>query len=260
MTEGAPIPSRRGGARTRALAAAAAALSGLGLLALALAWHDVLPGGWRLRGFVKPHAVRDAEARAAHRAARLALFRSEPAAAPGAIVFLGSSTIERFPLREAFPGLHTLNRGIGDEPLAELCARLAVGLPPDPGAFVVYGGSVDARRLGRSAEEVAAEAERVLDALAARAPGAPIAWIGVLPDRTMSADVAARVSACNAALAALSARRGHTFVPTHRAPLVDAAGRLSAAASVDELHLSQDGYEALAGFLREAFPPLTAAH
>ncbi|MEZ6014622.1 MAG: GDSL-type esterase/lipase family protein [Planctomycetota bacterium] len=240
--------------RSRVLQRSAAALA-LAAGALALAWHDVLPGGWTLRGLVRPHAEREAEARAAHRSLRLAEFERE-ALAPSAVVFLGSSTIERFPLAEAFPGATTLNRGIGDEPLAQLIERIPRALPEAPRAWVVYAGSVDVRRLARPADAVARDAALLLDALAERAPSAPVVWLGVLPDRTMAPDVASRVAALNAALEALVTARGGVFVDTHRPPLVNAAGALPIAASVDELHLSEAGYAALARWLGDAVPAL----
>ena len=70
-------------------------------LLLALAWIDVLPGGWRLRGWVTPHPVREAREQAERSAHRLLEFREENATAPaGTTVWLGSSTIERFPLAQ----------------------------------------------------------------------------------------------------------------------------------------------------------------
>jgi lysophospholipase L1-like esterase len=242
--------------RARRSASVAAALVTGAAATLALAWFDVLPGGWRLRGYVRPHWQREADERAAHRAARLAEFAEEPVQR-GAVAFLGSSTIERFPLDELFPGVRCVDRGIGDESLAELLTRLDRSLPPEPAAIVVYSGAADVRRLARPADEVAREASVLLDALGGLAPGVPVVWIGVLPDRTQEPGVAARVRALNAALEVLVEQRGGTFVATHRAPLIDAEGRLDRAHSSDELHLDERGYAALAGWLRAATPHLS---
>jgi lysophospholipase L1-like esterase len=246
---------RRSKSRTHRWATFGAALACGVLATLTLAWHDVLPGGWRLRGYVRPHWEREAAERAAHRAARLAEFAREPVQRD-AVVFLGSSTIERFPLATAFPGVTCVDRGIGYESLAELLTRVATSLPPEPKAVVVYTGSVDVRWLARPAEEVARNAEALLDLLAEHVPRARVAWIGVLPDRTQEPRAAARVTALNTMLAELLARRGDTFVPTHRAPLVDVEGRLAHDHSADELHLSERGYAVLAAWLREVFTPL----
>jgi lysophospholipase L1-like esterase len=43
--------------------------------------------------------------------------------------------------------------------------------------------------------------------------------------------------------------RGHSYVATARAPIADAAGRLSAELSVDGLHLSDAGYRVLAQWI-----------
>ncbi len=241
--------------RARGVRSLAAALVVAAAAMLALAWHDVLPGGWRLRGYVRPHWEREAAERAVHRAARLAEFAREPVQR-GAVVFLGSSTIERLPLDTAFPGVRCVDRGIGNETLPELLARVPSSLPPEPKAVVVYAGSVDVRWLARPPEEVAKHAEALLDLLAEHAPLASIAWIGVLPDRTQEPGAAARVAALNESLAKLVGRRGGTFVATNRPPLVDDLGRLDGDHSQDDLHLSERGYDVLAAWLRAAFAPL----
>ena len=62
--------------RSRWSLAVTAAIVGLGAYALA-AWHDLVPGGWTLRTWIVPHAVRQADAQAARRAERLAAFARE---------------------------------------------------------------------------------------------------------------------------------------------------------------------------------------
>ena len=218
----------------------------------ALAWFDVLPGGYRLRGWVEDHAVRRARLQREASQARLALFAAEnPRAPEGAVVFLGSSTIERFPLDELFPGAACLDRGIGNESAAECLARLPQSLPAAaPAGFVLYLASIEFRRLGLAPEQVAARALAVVDALRQRYPDRPMALIGLLSQRTADDDFAARWRAANRALEAAARSRGLAWIDVDRAPLTSSAGALSESHSVDDLHLNAAGYAVLAGWLR----------
>jgi lysophospholipase L1-like esterase len=217
-----------------------------GLLALVtlLVWHDVLPGGWRLRGWVVPHAVRQAREQAHLSGERLALFAAENSAAPAdSVVFLGSSTVQYFPLETAFPGRPALNRGIAGESAGELLARLHTSLPrEEPAAAIVYGGSIDFRREGAAPAEVARRVEEVLLALRARVPDLPIALLGILPERDMEAALVARLILTNRRLNALATKLRVAFVSTERPPITAPDGSLAPECSVDRWHLNADGY------------------
>ncbi len=221
-----------------------------GLLALALAWHDVLPGGWTLRGWVKPHSERAALARATHAAARLAQFETLIAEAPSdAVAFLGSSTIERFPIQELFPGQACLNLGIASESASELLSRLGDGLPPRLGAAVLYIGSIDFREHIRPAQQIAALAEQVLVALRLTHPGLPVAVLGILPEQDMDSEFIARLRRTNTAIAAVCRRQECAFVSTQRAPITDENGSLQPEYASDRVHLNALGYAQLARWL-----------
>lgn len=232
---------------TIALAGAALVAAG----ALALAWIDVLPGGWTLRGWFIDRAARAARLQREHSAERLAVFAAEnPTAPAGAIVFLGSSTIERFPLEEAFPGRPCLDRGIGNETALECRTRLEQSLPAaPPGGFVVYLASLDFRRERVPPLEVARRAGLILDALRRRYPTAPIAQIGLLSERDANPDFVRRWRAANAALETAARRRGVAWITVDRPPITTASGALSPELSADRLHLAPAGYEVLAGWI-----------
>ncbi len=231
--------------------AAARALPLAALLAialLALAWNDVLPGGYRLRKLVESEGVREARARALHAAARMQAFAIENETAPaGSIVFLGSSTIERFPLAESFPGKPCLNRGIASESALELLRRVPGRLPrARPAGIVVYTGAMDWREEGRTTLQVVERVARVLARIAEGAPGVPIALLGILPERDMEPSEVARLSETNGALADLAKSRGASFVSTAEAPITSRGGSLSEEVSQDEFHLDAQGYRHLA--------------
>ena len=241
--------------RARALEriALAAPLAGLAASAvLLLAWNDVLPGGWRLRNAIEPDRVRAERETLLHALARLRAFeREDVSSAPGAIVFVGSSTIERFPLEESFPGRPVVDRGIANAS-AELLARCAAGLVPParPAGFVVYAGAVDWRASGRDAARALGAIANLLDALRARAPDAPILLLGPLPERSMSARAVEDLRALDGSLRAATSApvRGFTGVdvlPLARPPVSSAAGSLADHVSADALHLDRDGYASL---------------
>ena len=227
--------------------------SGLAALAVTLAWFDVLPGGWTLRGWIEPHGVRAAREQAARSAARLASFAEENRRAPsGAIVFLGSSTIERFPLEKLFPGRPVLNRGIGNETAPELFERLAASLPDTPPAgAVLYTASVDFRGERRPPAILCRRVKGIVRELRRRHPGLPLALIGLLSERDIEPGLLAALGEANAALRALCTELDIAFVATARAPVVDETGALDPACSADRLHLNTEGYRHLARWLRE---------
>lgn len=216
----------------------------------ALAWFDLVPGGWRLRTFVVPETVRSSRQRYHHRLGRLARFAAEQAP-PGALVFLGSSTIERFDLLAHFPLVPTLNRGIGDEDLALLRSRLGASLPPDPAGAVLYAGSIDFRRYGQAPDLLAGRVAELIAELRDLRPGLPVTLLGLLPEVDFSPEQVASLVETNAALAQAAAGAGATFLATARPPVVLESGALNPAFAADRLHLSGAGYEHLADWLAE---------
>jgi len=218
-------------------------------LLLTLAWVDVLPGGWRLRGWVTPHSVREAREQAELSARRLLAFEGENATAPaGTTVWLGSSTIERFPLTELMPNTTHLNRGIGGESAGELLDRLERSLPAArPARLVFYVGSIDHRVHDRRAARVAADARRVIEAALERWRADPpaVTVIGILPEQDMPSAMVERLARTNAALAELCEAHGWRFLDTARPPLRREDGSLDPTYAADRLHLNLDGYKVL---------------
>ncbi|MEM9380228.1 MAG: GDSL-type esterase/lipase family protein, partial [Planctomycetota bacterium] len=236
----------------------AAAPLGAAAVYVALALGDVVPGGWRIVTTFVPQSELSERKRAVHRAERLEAFGREDEE-PGAVLFIGSSTIEYFDLEAAFPDARTLNRGIGDEDLAGLRARLLTTVHATRcAAAVVYAASVDFRRHGAPAEEIAASVEVALDEVLATAPDLRLTLIGILPEVEMPDAMDRRLAATNGALARYAEARDRvTFVPTDRPPIVDpVTRRLDPAHARDDLHLSPAGYRVLTGWLLAGDPAL----
>ena len=235
------------------LAAVAALVVAAGAALLALAWNDVLPGAWRLRRTLWSEERVDAWLLARARAERVALFDAEnPGVPAGHVVFVGSSTIQRWPTAELFPGAVCANRGMPGEPARDLLARLAATLPPtEPAGAVVYAASADFRFEHATPAQCAERARAVIRALRERTPGLPVALVGLLSGRDADAGFVSRLAATNAALRAMAEEEGAAFVPTDRPPLVDAGGALPFEVTVDRWHLTRGGYEALSRWLVE---------
>jgi lysophospholipase L1-like esterase len=243
------MPRRERAALTLALLAAAACA------ALGLSWAGALPGGWRLRGLVLPHAAREAGERARHLADRACAFAAEDVP-PGAVVFLGSSTIERFPLAAQFPGRSCVNRGVAGARADELARHLDALLPRTrPAAIVLYAGGPDRLAAPLDVAGVLGAVERLARAVERAEPGVPVLLLGLLPNTGTSGAEAAARARIDAGLAELAARHGFQHLPLCAPPIAEPLGPLPEALSSDGLHLNERGYSVLADRLRAAPGP-----
>lgn len=238
---------------------AASPIVGLLVIAVfALAWIDVLPGGWRLRELFSPHTERETRATLRHAAERIAFFQREnPSVAPNSIVFFGSSTIERLPLAEIFPDKATVNRGIVSASATLLASVLDRCLPAArPSGVVLYAGAIDWRASSRDNDIAVDHVAWLLEKLERSLPGVPVALLGVLPERHLDAASVARLAALNEKLAHLAHEHGFEFVATARPPIASPSGALSEELSVDDFHLDARGYRILARWIIEDGGPV----
>lgn len=170
-----------------------------------------------------------------------------------AILFIGSSTIDRFPLADAFPLALCVNLGQGNEDAVRLRERLKTALPSVPPAgIVLYAGSADLRfDPGLSAVAIRERVAPILADLRSKYGNRPIAMLQVLAAREQTPDERAALAAVNAQLASLAGDHRCAFVKTNRAPLVDRRGDLVESMSTDRHHLNADGYRVLARWIIE---------
>lgn len=249
-------PARAVGSRERR----ALALSALGIAAtatLALAWADVLSGGWRLRGLFEPHAIRERRESELHFAERVAEFRREaPHERRDAVVFVGSSTIERCDFERVFPGVRALNRGIGWARARDLAARVDLLFEGvEPGAIVLYAGGPDRVADPTAVDEVVASIDVLARAVRERAPRTPVLVLGLLPSTRTRGPEADALRRIDEGVARIARELAFEHVSLRDSRLAGPDGALVETLSTDGLHLTAEGYALFADRLRAAPGP-----
>jgi lysophospholipase L1-like esterase len=239
----APVPPQL---RSLALIGVLASACGAGV------WFELLPGGWRLRSLFEDPAAESARATSLHILERLRAFSAEePGAARGAVLLLGSSTIERWPTADCFPGKRVLDHGLSAATL-ELQERLFDACLPaaPPAGVVLYGGSIDLRFPAEPPEQALARLPRLVQRLRVRyGHSLPITLLGILPARHMDEAAQQALAAANEQLRVGARENALAFVPTARPPLAGPDGALAPDLSSDELHLDLEGYRVLSRWL-----------
>jgi lysophospholipase L1-like esterase len=178
-------------------------------------------------------------------------------AAPGGIVFVGSSSVRLWDLAGSWPGSDMVNRGFGGSLLSDTVHffdRLVT--PLRPRAVVVYAGDNDFSR-GRTTAEVVATFEALAAKRLASLPDTPLVFVAVKPSVKRWA-LWPEMKAANEAIAALCAKEGMLHFADIAAPMLEGAAGAPDAAwfQADGLHLSPMGYErwtaVVSAVLREA--------
>lgn len=202
----------------------ASALALLGLAAT-LSWNGTLPGGRSLRSIAwSPERLATWD-RAQHARARLDAFAANPVPA-GAVVFLGSTDVEEFPLETAFPGVAAVNRGVVGDRIGDVIARLDASLAGAPAAGVVVVTGVEDLRDGRQVGDVRDDLGRLIDALLARDADTPIAIVGPLGAAHDLEPLMLHVRTYDIAAKRLAVLRGAAYVSLLRGELADRSGRV----------------------------------
>ena len=161
----------------------------------------------------------------------------------GAVLFIGSSSIRLWSTLETdFPGVPVINRGFGGSQLPDVAAYVdRIVTPYQPRKVVVYCGGNDINA-GRSAAEVLADYQKLVQAIHAKAPATPIAFISVAPNPARWAQIET-VREANRLIAEWSAtdpRLG--FIDVHQAMLGPDGTPMTGIFLDDELHMNHSGY------------------
>jgi len=103
---------------------------------------------------------------------------------PGGVLFVGSSSIVRWKLDEAFPELGALNRGFGGSEVADsLYYADRIMLPYRPRIVVFYAGDNDTAN-GASAEEVAENFATLAEKIHTALPETRLLFLAIKPSRS----------------------------------------------------------------------------
>ena len=192
---------------------------------------------------------------------RLSIFATENAnIAPGAVVFLGGSTVERWDLAASFatiaaarggakPDMRCVNRGVADETVLELADRIATALPPEPATVVLHAGAFDLFALNASAASTAEQLLRILRGVRVHSAHSRIIFLPPLP----SADISdSRLEAWKETLRLVRAQQFELAFEVRDLDsdyLLTTLSRLHAAYSSDGTHPNAAGYAVLAKLL-----------
>jgi lysophospholipase L1-like esterase len=106
---------------------------------------------------------------------------AKKAPAPGGVVFVGSSSIRLWNLKQSFPKLVALNRGFGGSHLSDSVAEVdRLVLRHKPRVVVLYAGDNDIAG-GKSAERVVKDFEAFVAAIHKELPETKVVYVGIKP-------------------------------------------------------------------------------
>lgn len=183
--------------------------------------------------------------------------QKEQPAAPGSLLFVGSSSIRMWDLGASWPEENTVNQGFGGSMLSDTVHffdRLVV--PPRPRAVIVYAGDNDIAK-GHSAEEVVADFKALVSRCEEKLSGVPLVYVAIKPS-VRRWELWPEMERANEAIAAICGSKGHLHYADIATPmLAEAEGAPGAEWFLkDGLHLSPMGYarwtEIVGAALREA--------
>jgi len=168
-----------------------------------------------------------------------------PTQKPGGTVFVGDSITEGFPLADAFPKRHVINRGIGGDLVEGVIERLDVSVADlKPAQVYVMIGINDLWWGEPVSMEVRKERYvRLLQGLKQAAPKAKTFIQSILPVGGNMPELNACVVEVNNMLRGLTEEAGLTYVDLHPW-LGDETGALRPEFTTDGVHLTLGGYEA----------------
>ena len=163
----------------------------------------------------------------------------------GGVVFLGSSIIEEGPWSQLFPGVETVNRGIGADTTVGVLKRLDDVAALNPSKVFLYIGGNDFARFGEPVDAVAARLQSIVSELRAL-DDPPEVYVHTLLAR--EAQHAETIQAFNAALkdGGVGEATLLDVYPLFATP----DGAMDPRYSNDRIHLSIGAYQAWADMIR----------
>ena len=160
----------------------------------------------------------------------------------GGIVFIGSSSIRFWDLKQSFPELPVVNRGFGGSEIAD-STRYAdrILLPLEPRVLVLYAGDNDISQ-GKTPDQVASDYREFVAQVHDTLPKTRIVFIAIKPSLSRWNLVGAMRKA-NEMIGAIAAKDSRLAFVDIDAPMIGSDGRPRAELFVEDgLHLSAQGY------------------
>lgn len=171
----------------------------------------------------------------------------------GAVVFLGDSLTDFFPIQDFFPNRVIYNRGIAADTTKDVIKRLDNVIAIAPRKIFVQIGTNDLGK-GASINAIIKRIDYIYDQLVTNIPGVEIVAISLYPVSHrkiwLSPIIAGlrsnkNIRKLNILLAKLCENRGIKFIDMHSA-LIDNKGRLNRHYTLEGLHISGMGYKVIA--------------
>jgi lysophospholipase L1-like esterase len=189
---------------------------------------------------------------------KIAAFEAQDRAAPApreAVLFVGSSSIVGWKVREFLPGLPAINRGFGGSEISDALHFIdRIVLPYRPRAIVFYAGENDIAA-GESPEQVARDFETFVRRVRAELPETRIIFIGLKPSPSRW-KLIERFRETNRLIRGFAeSQHDIIFLDVERA-MLDAHGQPRAELFVkDMLHMNRAGYEIWTELVRPHLDP-----
>lgn len=161
---------------------------------------------------------------------------------PGSLVFVGSSTIRLWDLKQSFPGYETLNRGFGGSQMSDVVRYMdRIVIPYRPRAVVLYEGDNDIAS-GKKPEEVFLDFKKFAERLFEKLPVTQLVVISIKPSPARWEQYP-QMQEANARIRAYCEQRARCHFVEIGPALLDATGQPNPKYYVeDRLHLNAEGY------------------
>lgn len=161
--------------------------------------------------------------------------------APGTIVFVGSSSIRLWNLKQSFPDVAAVNHGFGGSTIADVVHFVEpLVLKLEPKTIVFYSGDNDLT--SKSVEQVHADFEALLQAVRAKLPESKFVFVAIKPSPSRW-KLFEKQQAANRLIQATLAKDKHAvFIDVVKPMLGDDGQPRAELFQKDQLHLNESGY------------------
>jgi lysophospholipase L1-like esterase len=171
--------------------------------------------------------------------------------APGAVVFVGSSSIQKWSTLAAdFPKTRVLNRGFGGSEIADstyFAGRIIT--PYKPRLIVLYAGDNDLAS-GRTPDQVLADFGAFVDRVRKDVPDVKIAFVSIKPSPSRAA-LLEKMREANGKIQAYAASHANVVYVDVFTPMLTKDGAPRAELFGDDmLHMNRAGYELWISIIR----------